>query len=625
MTAALGATGGGIEADHPVTVGSHVASTWDWDQVNRGLAQAGHAQSFAELLAQLAPVLALTSARLIVLATATADAQTSDTFLTLYNEDETLSETTKKVLASLARSGAADGRVRILQDATESATGFLISSLPGLTDERLIALFHVDAAVPQATLTVLQAVTAHIAVWRVGGRAGRQEVASRRLAALTELLTRVQNCPSPSEASQTLADQLHDYLGCQQVVLGQCAGNSAACRVAAISQVDAFHPDNDDIRTAQAALQEAIVRGGISIWPPRCDSDRFGLKALERYARAQSCEVVVGSPLQDERGDVWGAWLFVAPAAPQSVDDVVAFVHAAQTPVASTVQLLRRAEIGPVRRWLNGLAQFLRRRRGWAVVVLSLCCVALMWAPVPHRVTCDCQLEPVTRRFVAAPFAAPLEKTFVEPGDLVTQRQLLARLDGREIRWELAGIQADLFRAAKQRAGHVASHEAGAAEIARHEVDRLQYREQLLKARDQDLEIRSPVDGMVVSGDLEDVVGKPLQVGELLFEVAPLDAMIVELAIPEDDLPEVQAGMPVRIRFDAFPLQTRETTVQRIHPRAEVVEDANVFVAEVRLENPRHLLRPGMRGHARIAAGHAPLGWVLFRRPWSAALEWLGW
>jgi hypothetical protein len=42
----------------------------------------------------------------------------------------------------------------------------------------------------------------------------------------------------------------------------------------------------------------------------------------------------------------------------------------------------------------------------------------------------------------------------------------------------------------------VASHEAGEAEVARYEVDRLQFREQLLKARDQELEIRSPVDGL---------------------------------------------------------------------------------------------------------------------------------
>jgi multidrug efflux pump subunit AcrA (membrane-fusion protein) len=451
------------------------------------------------------------------------------------------------------------------------------------------------------------------------------EAAARRLAALSELLARVQMSATPAEACQILADLLHDHLGCQQVVVGLCRPGTTDCRVQAISHVDAFHPDGEDVRAAQTALQEAIARNGISIWPAPDDTGRFALRGIRRYARLHSWEMVVGSPLQDERGGIRGAWLMAGPAKGKFPDEARAWIPAAQSSVASTLQLVQRAEVGPVRRWLNGFGQSIGRWRGAALAALLLACVALMWMPVPRRVACDCQLEPVTRRFVAAPFAAPLERTFVQPGDIVTQGQLLARLDGREIRWELAGVQADLFRAAKQRAGHVASHEAGEAEIARHEVDRLQSREQLLRARDQDLEIRSSVDGMVVSGDLQDVEGMPLKVGEVLFEVAPLNAMIVELAIPEEDLPEVRAGMPVRIRLDAFPLQIREAVVERIHPRAEVVEDQNVFIAEVRLENPRHTLRPGMRGHARIAAGYAPLGWILFRRPWFAALQWLGW
>ena len=242
---------------------------------------------------------------------------------------------------------------------------------------------------------------------------------------------------------------------------------------------------------------------------------------------------------------------------------------------------------------------------------------------MPHRVKCECQLEPVTRRFVAAPFDGPLKETFVKPGDLVTQGQLLARMDGREVRWELAGVQADLYRAATQRAGHVASHKAGEAEVSRHEVDRLQFREQLLKARDQDLEIRSPVDGMVVSGDLKDVEGMPLKTGEMLFEVAPLDAMVVELAVPEDDLPYIRPGLPVDITFDAFPLRGDQSKIDRVHPRAEIRGEENVFIAEVKLDNPSQVLRPGMRGYARIAAGRATLGWILFAGPWRR--RWNGW
>ena len=186
-------------------------------------------------------------------------------------------------------------------------------------------------------------------------------------------------------------------------------------------------------------------------------------------------------------------------------------------------------------------------------------------------------------------------------------------------------MRADLQRAAKERAGHVAAHESGKAEVARHEVDRLQLRAQLLEARDQDLEVRSPIDGIVVTGDLREAEGMPLTQGQVLFEVAPLDDMIVELAIPEDDVAYVRRDMHVRIRLDAFPMHRHEALVERIHPRAEIRDQENIFVAEVSLNNELRQLHPGMRGRAWVAAGHGRLGWILFRRPVAAAIQWLGW
>ena len=347
------------------------------------------------------------------------------------------------------------------------------------------------------------------------------------------------------------------------MVVGLCRKDSSRCHPEVISGFEAFHPHSDKARIAQAALQEAIARGDMSLWPAQDESSRFGLKAHEQFACSISAEFVVGSVLRDERGDVRGAWLLAGPATTLCRDDVLALLRAAPSPVASTLGLLERAQPGWIRSLSNGFANLIARRQGQAILAASALAVALLFVPVPHRVKCDCQLEPVTRRFVAAPFDGPLKESLVEPGDLVTQGQLLARIDGRELRLELSSVQAERYRAAKERTGHVASHEAGAAEVARHEVDRLQFREQLLTTRDQDLDIRSPVDGMVVSGDLKDAEGMPLKVGEVLFEVAPLDTMIVELAVPEDDMtvrPWRHAGPHHLRRFPVSSLRDPDST-----------------------------------------------------------------
>jgi len=83
--------------------------------------------------------------------------------------------------------------------------------------------------------------------------------------------------------------------------------------------------------------------------------------------------------------------------------------------------------------------------------------------------------------------------------------------------------------------------------------------------------------------------------------------------------------MPVAIKLSAFPFQTFEGTVKRIHPKAEMVDDHSVFVAEVLLNRDHVELRPGMKGSAKIRSGWSPLAWNLFHRPWEAVRCWMIW
>ncbi len=58
--------------------------------------------------------------------------------------------------------------------------------------------------------------------------------------------------------------------------------------------------------------------------------------------------------------------------------------------------------------------------------------------------------------------------------------------------------------------------------------------------------------------------------------------------------------------------------MQVIHPQAELRNEQSVFVADMELENPQGLLRPGMNGSAKVTSGRRSLGWILFHEPWSA-------
>jgi hypothetical protein len=68
-----------------------------------------------------------------------------------------------------------------------------------------------------------------------------------------------------------------------------------------------------------------------------------------------------------------------------------------------------------------------------------------------------------------------------------------------------------------------------------------------------------------------------------------------------------------------------DATVERIYPKAELIDDENVFVAEAAVESSGLLLKPGMRGKAEISTGARPLGWNLFHKAWATTRYWLGW
>jgi multidrug efflux pump subunit AcrA (membrane-fusion protein) len=157
------------------------------------------------------------------------------------------------------------------------------------------------------------------------------------------------------------------------------------------------------------------------------------------------------------------------------------------------------------------------------------------------------------------------------------------------------------------------------------EIKRIRVQADLLQYQSEHLDIRSPIAGLVLVGDLQREEGVSVQRGQKLFEIAPLDNVLVEVAIPADEIRHYQDGMPVAVRLEAFPGKVWETPLTRLFPSSIVREGENVFLGEIELKNPQGLLRPGMRGRANLNAGSKTLIWVWLHKPLAKINEWLFW
>jgi multidrug efflux pump subunit AcrA (membrane-fusion protein) len=224
-------------------------------------------------------------------------------------------------------------------------------------------------------------------------------------------------------------------------------------------------------------------------------------------------------------------------------------------------------------------------------------------------------IEAAVQQVVPAPFDGFIKDVAVEVDDTVEGGEtVLAFLDTAELRLQLAQAAADKAAYLKQAAAAMRDGETAQAQIAQANADKADAQARLLKYRIGQAGLTSPITGTVVKGDLKKQVGLPVQTGDVLFEVAPLESLRAELMVPEDRIFDVEVGQEGYLATFSYPSKHIEFEVERINPVAEVVNQRNVFKVRVRLVKPPDWMRPGMEGVAKIHAGRRPFIWIWTRK-----------
>ena len=535
-------------------------------------------------------------------------------------QSERLSKQLQAACQSALRSGETEVRRQLSPPRTTLATPV---PFMGRNPEAFALVVQSDLPAEQLVLLV-QMVASHLVLWYTLAATRHGEANTQQATALVELLERVMQAPDLRNACYTLAGELNTFLGTERVAIGLQPTKISRCRLTAISGMAQFDTRSPAAAVMEAAMEEALLRKDVTRWPIADEQQRHAALAHKNLCALEEVTAVASIPLYNHEGNAVGV-IQVFDAADAKLTAATQFLEAAAQPLAVSLASAARSEGGRCARTIRTIGRSLRCTTGKVALAGAAVVAAAMFIPVQHKIHCDCTLEPVTRRYVAAPFESSLEKAMVKPGDLVKEGELLAQLDGREIRWKRAGVEADRQQAVKRRDTAQATHSYADQQIARLEIQRLELELQLLDHRAQNLEIRSPLAGIVTSGDLERAEGAPLTIGQTLFEIAPLQTMVVEVAIADDEVAHVTAGLPIEIRLDAYPARHWEAVAGKIQPRSEIRDSHNVFIAEVPLDNTDGNLRPGMRGRARIAAGRQPLAWILFHKPWEYAVKRLSW
>ena len=482
----------------------------------------------------------------------------------------------------------------------------------GKTEEVLAGCFSHKSCTTQRSKKMMMLATTTIAMWRVRRLGEASSQVNRSLQQSLQLLTSISSAESFHHSAIAAVNNVKQLLGVQHVVLARFREKQATT-ISAISDVECLAAGNDHLLSLRQCVNE--LRGQTSL-TGTVSCPQAPLAALSNYRQLAGAEDAVYLPLMVQDQPFGGMLIGGDKAKLQSksFEEFAAFLSGHVSPVLAAAH---RADNGIFDRLRQCVGQFVRRNSGrkLGLAIASIMIVAL--CPFPHRVACQSELQPVLRRFVAAPFEGVLNSVQVKCGDVVKQDQLLAVMDGNILRMELAGLQAQLAAAQKKRDSTLAQGNIAESQIAKSEAKRHESQIGLIQSRLDRLEIRSPISGVIVSGDMDKVEGARMEMGQSLFEVAPLESMQVEVQIPENDSRLVRDGQMANLKFSAYPFKKWSGPIARVHPRSELVEDSNVFIAEVQLDNRDGDLRPGMKGHAFISTAWRPIAWIWLHHAWE--------
>jgi len=278
----------------------------------------------------------------------------------------------------------------------------------------------------------------------------------------------------------------------------------------------------------------------------------------------------------------------------------------------------------PVAEWTRTLSGIqVGGRRRWAYGALAAL-VFLVLVPWNIRVGGTARAVPGRKIPVTATVEGIVASVERREGDRVAAGDVVATL--KDDAYRAAEVEA---RAAEQIAEadvarHRAEGNAGAAGQAAARRDEMRARAAWAEERLAGTRLRAPEAGIVLTPRLDERVGQLLAAGAELAVLAETSALLVEVAVPEDDAMRVKPGQPVSMKMNSYPTRVFRGSVSRVGAVIHAEAGNRFVIAETRVENPEDLLKPGMLGKAKISTGRRPIVVALLRRParWAAVKLW---
>lgn len=420
-------------------------------------------------------------------------------------------------------------------------------------------------------------------------------------------------------AAAALCNGLAARMACTRVSLG--IRRREVARLAAVSHSVAQRHEGEDFQAIAAAMDEAIDQRSSIGLPEAPNAQPRVTLAHAELARRTGGGCLLTLPFTTE-----AAFTLERPAdKPFSEADI----HSLEQMAALTgpVLMLKWAADRPLPQRLSTAL-----RTGWralagpghagkkaALAVAVLLAVLIATVPMDYRLTAPIRLEGQVQRVLAAPDNGFIQKVHARPGDNVQAGQVLVELAREDLLLDLRRWQSELARHNNAYAAAMSGGDRTQLAVSVAQMQEAQAQLERVQGQMQRAQLGAPFAGVVLSGDLSQSLGAPVQRGQVLMTVAPVSGRRLMLEVDERDIAQVQVGQTGEFAVEALPGRGFRLTVVRISPVASNRDGRNFFDIEATMPPDAVDLRPGLQGVAKLDAGSRSAAWIVSHR----AVAWL--
>ncbi len=526
--------------------------------------------------------------------------------------------------ARSAKTTQSHGKCILLHNkGTDTGEPFDIVACPLLLGDQLhgILALQMSSRVAAKQQAVIQQVEGAV-VWLGAMNKQRSSTEKDQLVTIVELVAScLEHDRFQSAATDVLTD-LTSRLSCDRVSIGFLHGHGVA--VEAVSHSGGFDRRANLIRDISEAMHEAMDQNSTILYPEK-NNDNLLKRCHATLVDEHRIGTILTAPFV-VNGEISGAVLAESESdRPFDQTTREQFQHIVSM-IGPILEVRYRDEQWlPLRihKSIKGSVVkligpgHLALKLGFAATVIFF--TFLSFTTADYRITSDARLEARTQRVMVAPQDGYIADTNVRPGDIIHSGDILGALDDKDLKLEYRKWSSQLEQLQREYRDALARHNRSKVSIINARIHQSKAQLNLVDEQLSRTHFTAPFDGIIVSGDLSQALGSPVERGQVLFTVAPLVAYRVILKVDERDIGSVEEGLQGNLVLSGMPRRPLLFTVEKITPVSTAEEGRNFFQVEAKMKENSDLLRPGMEGVAKINIDRRKLIWI-----WSHKLvDWI--